>query len=380
MNYFTKIEAYFSGDLNDLERLVFEQELAENATLQAEVAAYKMADSLFGFTAETLAEEEIVGNTAIATADEIITFAANNLSEEQILGTPKHVAQPTIVRQLKPRKNRAAWLVAASMLFIISMIGLRYQNNPASLETLEQERAVAENKPEKTDIIPLEKEIMPNNSVEEIAPKVEASELNEIVVATPSEEKVEKSPKVYPPAKVKVIKKQKKKVYNLVANTPEVLPDNNSSASLAVNTTVTEIKTSKVISAGENVEYKAESAVVLAEGFNAEVGGTLVAKTVNETTVNDENFAADYTSSATIAGTKKVVYQADKTITLKPGFHAKAGTDFMATTTASNAKVVATNTVISDKESVLVKASKSITLKPGFHAKAGADFTATVTK
>jgi len=379
MNYFTKIEAYFNGELNDLERLVFEQELVADTTLQEEVAAYEMAQSLFEYTAETLPEEEIVGNTATVTADEIIAFTASHLSEEQILGKPKQATQPTIVQQLKPRRNRTAWLVAASMLFIISMIGLRYQNNPASLEPLERERAVAENKPEKTDMIPLEKEVMPNNSVEEIAPKVEVSELNQFVVTTPSKEKVEKSSKAYQPAKVKVIKKQKKKAYNLVANTLEILPDNNSSAPLAVNTTVTEIKTSKVISAGENVEYKAENAVVLEEGFYTGVGGTLVAKTVNETTVNDENFAADYTSSATITGTEKVVYKANETITLKPGFHAKVGTDFVAKTAAISNEV-ATNTVISDKESVLVKANNSITLKPGFHAKAGADFTATVAK
>lgn len=366
MNYFTKISAYFDKELSDLECLVFEQELAENATLQAEVAAYEMAQSLFGFAAEALPTEEIIGTEAAETADELITFVASNLSEEQILGAATQVDQPTVIRQLKPRRNRMAWLAAASMLFIISMMGLRFQSNQASWETLGQDGPVAVTAPAEKIIAPI---------VKEITPIVKEEKVNQLVSTPTTEKDVKSKVRIYEPAIVKVVKKQQTNSLDLAANSTRNSSKKEQSNLLALNTTATKITTGKVIDRGQAVVYKAGNSVVLKEGFHAKAGSSFLAKTSS-----DNKTSVDYSSAATITGSKKVVYQANKTITLKPGFHATAGTNFVAKTAFANNKEVATNTIISDKESVLVKASNSITLKAGFHAKAGANFTAKVAK
>ncbi len=363
MNYFTKIAAYFSNELNDLERLVFEQELAENETLQAEVAAYEMAESLFGFTAETLPETEIVDTAATVTANELIAFTANNLSEAQILAPPVEAAQPTIVRQMKPRRNRMAWLAAASMLFIVSMIGLRFQKNQASWETLGHEGPVAVTAPEKNVVELIEKEVIP---------VIEEEKVNKVAAAPIV---VKKKTKKYEPAKVKIVKKQRTNTRNLAANTTEISAKKSIENPLAYNTVGTKISSVKVIDRGQEVVYKADSGVILKEGFHAKAGSSFVA-----TTLSDNKTSSNFTSAEKITGTNKVVYQANETITLKPGFHAKAGTDFLAKTASANTQEISTNTVVSDKESVVVKASNSVILKPGFHAKAGAVFTAKVAK
>lgn len=362
MNYFTKIAAYFDQELSELERLVFEQELAENAALQAEVDAYEMAQSLFGVTAETLTEEEIVNTDAATMADEIITFVADNLSEKQILAEPVLAAQPTIIRKLEPRKNRTAWLAAASLLFIISMIGLRFQNEQVS----NQNGTVAVTNPPKEVTTPIAKEIIPVIKEEKI----------DQLVSTPTQEKsVKQLTKAYEPASIKVVKKQKINATSLAANNTKVLPETSQSNPLALNTTATAITSEKVIDHGQEVVYKAADEIVLKEGFHVKSGSTFFA-----TATSDEKVATDLKSAATITGTDKVVYQANETITLAPGFHAKAGIDFVAKTASGSSKEVSSNTIVSDKESVLLKANNSVTLKPGFHAKAGSDFTAKVGK
>ena len=86
MNYFDKIEAYTTGTLDEMERSVFEVELAQNATLKQELEAYQLAESLFDFAGENLAEETIINSDATSLADELINFTANNFSEVEILG------------------------------------------------------------------------------------------------------------------------------------------------------------------------------------------------------------------------------------------------------------------------------------------------------
>ena len=56
----------------------------------------------------------------------------------------------------------------------------------------------------------------------------------------------------------------------------------------------------------------------------------------------------------------------------------KKGVNFTAKANVGMAKELSTNAIISSNEAVVYKAGNTITLKPGFHAKAGAAFVATV--
>lgn len=367
MNYFNKIEAYYTNELSELECLVFEQELAESTTLQKEVAAYEMAQSLFGFTAETLPEEEIVDSEATAIADAIIGFAANNLSEDQILAEHPQTGKTTLIRQLQPRKNRTAWLAAASVAIVLSVIGLQIQNNQDSVTSLGPNAPIAVTKSQEK-VVP--------KAVKTISPIIVKEESLEIVASSNTTQKATKSykvnPKKYKPAKVKIVKKSSGTINNLAS----VIPKTKLTNPLALNTVAEKITTGTVIDKGQVVVYQAEGVITLKEGFHAKSGSSFLAMSNSTQSTN-----ADFTSDEMISGTEEVVYQANQSITLKPGFHVKAGTGFKAETKSSdNQKEVAMNTIISANEEFVLKAGSSITLKPGFHAKAGADFTAAVVK
>lgn len=360
MNYFTKIEAYFSNGLSELDRLVFEQELAENAKLQKEVAAFELAQSLFGFTAETLPEEEIVASTATKTADELIGFVANNLSEEQILGIDATVQSTAITRTLKPKRNRTAWLAAASIAIILSFIGLQIQQG----STIAPAATIAAAKKQAPSI---EKMAVPNNQLgKKVAEEVVAAFKN----IQPSQKTDNTSVKNYEPAIVKTIKKQRKNSNHLAA-TIATVP---STDPLALNTVATEVTTRKVVDKGESLSYQAVENIILKEGFHAKAGATFTATTYEKT----KDVLA---STAALSGQQKVVYQAKQTITLGTGFQVAADTEFTAKTTPNPYQTtVATNTIISEEEEIVLKAKKSISLESGFEVKAGANFTAAIGK
>lgn len=353
MNYFEKIEAYKNGTLNEVERLVFEETLAQNPSLQQELEAYELeayelGQDLFAFVGTTLSEETITAPEATDTADLLINFTANNLSEAQILASDSAATNTAIIRPLNRRSNRNAWLVAASMLLILSLIGSQFYTSSSQVDSYETpiaERAQIEPRITKS-ASPI---VLPENNVPQ----------QEIVAKETPVVKVEK--------KTAIIKKKRTKVQNLALSRPKMpilapLP-------LVVNITAQEITTGKVIAKGESVVYNGENSVTLKAGFHAKAGANFVATATNN---------ANFTANEVIESQQPVVYKAGKTITLKPGFHAKKGIDFTAKANVGTAEELSTNAVISSSEAVIYKAGHTITLKPGFHAKAGAAFVATI--
>lgn len=308
MNYFSKIEAYFSGELNELDRSVFEQELAENDLLQKELKAYQAAEELFNFTATHLSEEVIAAPTASELAEELINFTAFNLNEEEILAPTKIASkQEAIVHTLKPQPNRTAWLVAASMLLILSITGISFYN-----------------KSSQEIITPIAK------SIEEVSLHPE----NAIVSTKILEEPIIKLPKT--PSENKLVEKE-----NIIKKA--VIPS----------------KTKPTI-----------QAIAVKEPIKQ-----LVASPISKNTT-----ANNIATEVIISKGEAIAYKAENTVTLQPGFHAKAGSKLIAATNTSNLvqKDVETNTAITEKESVVFTAENSITLKPGFHAKAGSEFVASI--
>ncbi len=350
MNYFDKIEAYTTGTLSEMECLVFETALTQNSALQQELAAFQLAqdlfgflgdelseteietsdsvslaDALIGFTAINLSEAQILASDTIATtesvklADSLIDFTATNLSEAQILATQPIVEQTPIIRRLQPRTNRTAWLAAASMLFILSLIGSPFYT---SQNTGQNSTNIAEVTPiEKAPI----KAIIPISNIDK----------EEIIAATIPEKTIQE--KSYPPAKVRIIKKE--------------LPI----------TIISPISTIQEVAMNDTE--------------------VLMKKKVVESPLATNTVAQEITTSAIIPKGQAIAYRATNSITLKSGFSAHSGTSFIAETTQKAApQEVNSNTVISKKESVLLKANTSITLKPGFHAKVGATFKAEIGK
>lgn len=375
MNYFDKIEAYITGTLGEMECLFFEAELTQNSALQEELAAAQLAqdlfgflgaelsetevetsdsvslaDALIGFTAANLSEEQILANDTITTAesaeladlligftatnlseeqilandtittidstnlaDELIGFTAANLSEEQILATqPIVIEQPPIIRTLQPRRTkRTAWLAAASMLFVLSMIGSQFytaQNSNQASVLVAEMPALIENTPLKAILI---------------NPSLEA------VLAVNIPKKVIK--KSYPPARVRVIKKTTPelatnqiaaadKVEEMELNTSKIVIEN----PIAMNTIAKEISTSAIIQDGETASYQATTSITLTSGFSAPPGTSFTAVTTQKETAQEVN------SNSTISEKESVLLKANTSITLKPGFHAKVGADFKA--------------------------------------------------
>ena len=305
MNYFEKIEAYKNGSLSEVERLVFEETLAEDAALQEEIAGYELGQTLFDFAGTNLLEEEITTPRATHTADLLINFTANNLSETQILETDSTPVNTAIVRPLNRRSNRTTWLVAASMLLILSLIGsqfyMRQQPNMDKLVAEQQQK-------EPTIIKPSNPIVLPENNVPQ----------QEIVIKETPTLKVEK--------KGVEFKKKRTTIRNLALNNPKKtvrsLPNRPKMPilePLVVNITAQEITTGKVIDKGASVVYNGEHSVTLKAGFHAKAGANFVA-----TTASNANFSAN----EVIESQQPVVYKASKTITLKPGFHAKKRSKF----------------------------------------------------
>lgn len=356
MNYFEKIEAYKNGSLSEVERLVFEEILAESPALQEEIAGYELGQDLFDFVGTTLSEEEIIAPATTDVANLLINFTANNLSETQILEGESVAENTAIIRPLNQRSNRTTWLAAASMLLILSLIGSQFYTSQQ--QSIDQ--PVAEHQPTKPVIAePTNPIALPEND----APQ------QEIAAKEISISKVEKKAE-------KVKKNHTNKVQHLAENTQQKVTAPLSTRAempilepLVTNITAQEITTGRIFGAGESVVYNGENSVTLKAGFHAKAGASFVA-----TATNNVNFLAD----EVLASKEPVVYEASKTITLKPGFHAKAGIDFTAKANIGGAETLSTNVVISSNEAVVYKAGNTITLKPGFHAKAGAAFVATV--
>ena len=372
MTYFEKIEAYLSGEMTEMEQSIFEQTLEENTRLQKEYEAYRTAQSLFNFSGKALSEKEILSTSATETAENLINFTAQHLSEQEILETSKAVINKpqAVVKTLNPRRNRLEWLVAASMLFVLSMIGARFYSQP-NMTTNSPTNIVAEQ-----PLAPkVEKAIETNNPTPAVIAPIATPIAKKVVKETP----IPKSASKYEPAKVRITPKVKPLVAqeNIVAvdkiaaiETPSVSPN----PIAALLTTAEKIVTGKVINQGEVVVYKAEQSITLKPGFHAKAGADFVA-----TSGANKEIITDLMKAEVIDQQQPVVYNASNTITLKPGFHAKAGSDFVAKTNTTT-NFVSTNTTISDKETVVVKADNGITLKAGFHARAGANFVAKVKK
>lgn len=360
MNYFEKIEAYKNGTLNEVERLVFEETLASDLALQQELAAYELGQDLFEFVGTTLSEETITAPEATDAADLLINFTANNLSETQILASDSAATNTAIIKPLKNREpNRSAWLVAASMLLILSLIGSQFYTASSPVDSYETPIAEQE-QIEPTITKPVSPIVLPENNVPQ----------QEIVAKDTPVLKVEK--------KAVAIKKKRAKVQDLALNSPqkriETLPNRPEMPILAplplvVNITAQEITTGKVIATGESVVYNGGNFVTLKAGFHAKAGANFVATAANNTI---------FLANEVIEDRQPVVYKTSKIITLKPGFHAKKGIDFIAKANSGLAKELSTNVIISSNEAIVYKAGSTITLTPGFHAKAGAGFVATI--
>jgi len=373
MNYFDKIEAYTTGALSELDHLVFETALTQNRALQQELEAYQLAQSLFGFAGEALSEEtiitadsatlaedlinftanslseaqilsintttetestdlaedlinftanslseaQIVGiNTTTSTestdlADSLINFTANNLSEAQILAVNPISAKAPIIRRLQPKRNRTAWLVAASMLFILSLIGSQFYTS----QNVGQGSSIVAEIPASIEKSPI-KGIAINNSVEEA-----------LVVNIP-EKRIKPN---YPPAKIKTTKK----ITPIISRNHLVVADEVEDIELelakttlenpiAMNTIAEEITSAAVIPLGQTIEYQAKESIILTEGFSVKPGTNFTAATTQSTTLKEVN------SNSVISDKESVKLKANTAITLKPGFHAKAGASFKA--------------------------------------------------
>lgn len=309
MNYFDKIEAYFADELSDFEKLLFEQEVEENAGLQAEVEAYKLAADLFDFTSNHLSTKSILSSASEKTADQLLSFVANNLSEEEIIGLNKNPKPNlTIERHFSLLQQLS---IAATLLLLIGMTTWYFGIDNYSKQPKVTAPLVQINEP---------------HSVETLASTpIAKTEKADITISKDN---------IKPRANGK--DKLTKKVAKTLPTTPKTLAEKDMS-------------------------------------------------TPKEIIVNNlppEPIAATHiVVDRTISTGEEVTYQANNTITLKPGFHAKAGASFTANSTSKDAALVsdiAIASTISNKESVVFKAGQSITLKPGFHVEAGADFVATV--
>ena len=312
MNYFSKIEAYFLGELQEVEQGLFEEELATNALLQKEVEAYELAQNLFGFTAAHLSEETIIVADVNETVEALINFTAHHLSEDQILATTPIIEQSAITKTLQPRKHRRAWLVAASMLLILSLIGSQFYTSQNVGQAVTPIAETLSN--------PIEESPSPSIIATNTMPKKEI-----LKASIPSVTQKKK----YESAKVKVTKR---KIPTLQA-TPTIAVKNKKGTPiakiamvtpLAPNVTAQKITTHSNFQKGQAITYKATNSIILKPGFSVDAGTSFRAVMTPD---NVEDLNAD----AIISEKESVVLKANTSITLKPGFHAKVGADFVAT-------------------------------------------------
>lgn len=351
MQYYQKIEAYFEDKLSAVERLVFEQELAENPILQKEFHAYETAHSLFDFAGNNLPSEEIIADSAEKTAGKLIDYTAKNLTTAEIIAIPNAKPQ-AIVRSINPTPAPVFWLVAASLLALLTIVGIRFyaeQDNKALNNVAAVEKIIPES-------IETEK-IIPPQPTTLIAKK------------TPAPVKQKRQ---YEPAKItrreKPVQTLEMPLVEPISPIVQTVETKKTVRQIALNTKATTLSTNSVIDKDNSVVYEAKESITLKAGFHAKAGAAFTAKPIIKKEVLQ--------TAAIIESQKSVQLQAES-IVLKPGFHAKAGTSFTAKT--KKAEIASeTNAIINATESVTIKSESVITLKPGFHAKAGATFTAKV--
>ncbi|MEM6318270.1 MAG: 3-coathanger stack domain-containing protein [Bacteroidota bacterium] len=359
MTYFEKIEAYATGKMEATEQAFFEQELVENDVLKVEWEAYQLVNELVDFTAKETTEADIRQTAAEATADSLLHFSATRLSEAQII--EKQTSQKAIIRPLKSR-SRAAWLAAASVLFLVGMVGLRsflaMDNSVTS--SSKKIATVSETATPIRTVEPVQNPVSESTSeTEKTLAEVTTEQQEEITLPAIQKQK-------YEPAKVKtkpnnrlVAAKEGKKVSDEIIAKP-----------LAMTIAAEQITTERVIKENETVIYKAQNTITLKSGFHAKAGASFTATHDKPTTPKSSN--------AVIQANETVAYEHEEGIVLKPGFHAKAGATFVAK--APSNETVNSDITINERESITVSAQKTVTLRPGFHAKAGSSFTAKVGK
>ena len=368
MTYYEKIEAYTTGKMNPVEQMVFEDELTENTVLQKEYEAYQTAQQLFNNGAKLLTTQDILSDSAHETAEKLIQYSANQLSEAEITEMP--VSETSAKgRTISVRLSRSAWLAAASFLLLITVVGIRSNQNQTSWKGLGQDQP-------SVVAIPESQTIDPTSTIYELPETFQAEQVVAVskkqLSPTPQKRVATKTirPKKYEPAKVTIQP-------NPAITTAAIAAHNAAPATeakpLAVNLYGETIRTRKTIGKGETVTYKAQQGITLRPGFHARAGANFVATTL------PTNRQDELATESIYEGQQSVALEAGKTIIFRPGFHAKSGTDFTARTNPElSESEVAVNSIISQEEAVVTRAKKVITLKAGFHARAGADFTATV--
>ncbi|MEM1119137.1 MAG: 3-coathanger stack domain-containing protein [Bacteroidota bacterium] len=350
MTYFTKIAQYFAGELNEVERLVFEQELAYNPVLQKEVAAYELAQDLFGKTAASLSEVEITTSAPRETADELIDFVASNLSEEEIVGKPV-ARKSAVVRSLPRRSRRTTWLAAASAALILGFIGWNWQ-----------EKIIP---PVTPNIVSSEQK---NNANNQANPKIAVPSTNSQVVAVDKMSPIPKpainedNSSKYEPAKKRITPKSINKAATI-----------DPSALLAINEITTtgnfSKKTNQEIEKRTKENNSLFTKTSVKDSPNIPIASQASLRPASNTLVVDQK----------IEGAQKVIFQADESITLTAGFQVGAGTEFTAKATEEiDQGKVSVNTVVQAQEQMQLQAEKTIVLKAGFHVKAGGSFSATI--
>jgi len=251
MNYIDKIVAYEEGNMPVQERVAFEYELADNATLKQEWEAYQLSQDLLGFTAANIVapiEVRPLDSTTMLDAKE----ARGTTSYRYILG--------------------AMGLLALCCVLYTSVSYLNAEKgNAIPQSSLEQ--------------------VQPNNKVEESI-FIEAEE-KEITAPsnTPTPKKVQIiKATVAPiaqltPTKTKTPKKEIKRVDATIPSkvaTPRVArvaQPAEKMKPIAVSlldkkATLKEITSNKIIASEEVVVFEAKNSITLQPGFVVEAGGS----------------------------------------------------------------------------------------------------------
>ncbi|MEM1122230.1 MAG: 3-coathanger stack domain-containing protein, partial [Bacteroidota bacterium] len=267
MIYFDKIEAYATGQMETTERTFFEQELVENDALKKEWEAYQLVHELIDYSANSSTEATIHQTAAESTTASILQFSAAHLSEAAILQTEQKAAPEAVIRPIK-RRSYTAWLVAASVLFLVGMVGLR------SFFALGDDPQVTE-KIVATDSTP---EVKPSESTIPTVLEQSIDKPKEAIIATTISDKKERTvptpqKRTYEPAKVRT--KPNVEVTATTAQKDEVAKV--VSSPLAMTISAQEITAERVIHKNETIVYKAKNTITLKSGFHAKAGASFTA-------------------------------------------------------------------------------------------------------
>jgi len=250
MNYIDKIVAYDEGSMSVQERVAFEYELADNATLKQEWEAYQLSQDLLGFTAVN-----IVAPIEVTTLDSTTMLGA------------KEARWTTTCRYIL---GAMGLLVLCSVLYT----GFNYLNA------------------EKSDTIPQSslEQVSPTNKVEESI-FIEAEE-KEISVPNiePTPKKVQNTKaavapiaQLTPPKAKKPIKEIKRvdSIISSTVATPRVAmvvqPTEKKkliAASVLDKATLKEITSNTSIASGEVLVLEAKNSITLQPGFVVEAGAS----------------------------------------------------------------------------------------------------------